>query len=110
VELKARLVTAPILKGPIKGRPFQLHTDLSMLGLGVVLTQCDDERKEFVVAYANRSNNTTESRYSSYEGECLAAVWAVAHFRCYSFNTQFTFVTDHQPFKWLMESDKLIGV
>ncbi len=74
-----------------------------------MLTQCDDERKEFVVAYANRSNNATESRYSSYEGECLATVWAVTHFRCYLFSTQFTLVTDHQPLKWLMESDKLTG-
>jgi len=42
-----------------------------MLGLGMMLTQCDDERKEFVVAYVSRLNNVTESRYSSYEGECL---------------------------------------
>jgi hypothetical protein len=78
-----------------------------MLGLGAVLTQCDDEGKEFVVAYASRSNNAAESRYSSYEGECLATVWAVAHFRCYLFGTQFTLVIDHQPLKWLMKSDKL---
>ncbi len=87
VELKARLVVAPILRRPIKGCPFQLHTDWSMLGLGVELTQCDDEGKEFVVAYASHSNNTVESRYSSYEGECLAAVWVVAHFGCYLFGT-----------------------
>jgi hypothetical protein len=80
-----------------------------MLGLGAVLTQCDDEGKEFVVAYANCSNNATESRYNSYEGECLAVVWVVSHFRCYLFGTQFTLVTDHQSFKWLMESDKLMG-
>jgi hypothetical protein len=80
VELKARLATTPILRRLIKGRPFQLHTDYSMLGLGAVLTQCDDEGKEFVVAYASHSNNAMESRYSSYEGECLATVWAVANF------------------------------
>jgi len=109
VELKAKLVAAPISRKPIRGRPFQLHIDWSMLGLGAVLTQCDDEGKEFVVAYVNRSNNAAKSRYSSYEGECLAAVWAVAHFRCYLFGTQFTLITDHQPLKWLMESDKLTG-
>ncbi len=38
VELKARLVVAPILKRPIKGRLVQLHTNWSMLGLGAVLT------------------------------------------------------------------------
>jgi hypothetical protein len=61
------------------------------------------------VAYVSHSNNATEPRYSSYEGECLATVWDVAHFRCYLFGTQFTLVTDHQLFKWLMESDKLMG-
>jgi hypothetical protein len=60
------------------------------------------------VAYASHSNNTTKSHYNSYEGECLATVWVVAHFGCYLFGTQFTFVTDHLPLKWLMESDKLI--
>ncbi len=90
VELKAKLVAAPILRRPIRGRPFQLHTDWSMLGLGTVLTQCDDEGKEFVVAYASRSNNVVESRYSSYEGECLVVAWVVAHFKCYLFGTQFT--------------------
>ncbi len=62
-----RLVAAPILRRPIRGRPFQLHTDWSILGLGMVLTQCGDEGKEFVVAYASRSNNATESCYSLYE-------------------------------------------
>jgi hypothetical protein len=80
-----------------------------MLGLGAVLTQYDDERKVFVMAYASRLNNATESRYSLYEGKCLAAMWVVAHFRCYLFGTQFTLIIDHQPFKWLMESDKLMG-
>jgi hypothetical protein len=59
------------------------------------------------VAYASRSNNAAESRYSSYEGECLVTVRAVAHFKCYLFGTQFTLVTDHQPLKSLMESNKL---
>jgi hypothetical protein len=74
----------------------------------MVLTQCDDEGKEFVVAYVSHSNNATKSCYSSYEGECLATVWAVTHFRCYLFGRQFTLVTNHQPLKWLMESDKLM--
>ncbi len=60
-----------------------------------------------MVAYASCSNNVAESSYSSYEGKCLATVWAVTHFRCYLFGTQFTLITDHQLFKWLMESDKL---
>ncbi|CAM6108287.1 unnamed protein product [Calypogeia fissa] len=32
-----------------------------MLGLGAVLTQQDEQKKEFVVAFASRSNNAAES-------------------------------------------------
>jgi hypothetical protein len=45
-----------------------------MLGLRAMLIQFDDDRKEFVVAFARRSNNAVESKYGSYEGECLAVV------------------------------------
>jgi hypothetical protein len=69
----------------------------------------DDDGKEFVIAYASRSNNNAEAQYSSYERECLAAIWAIAHFLCYLYGNEFLLVTDHQPLKWLMESDKLIG-
>jgi hypothetical protein len=36
-----------------------------------MLTQCDDDGREFVVAYVSRSNNKTKVKYSSYEWECL---------------------------------------
>jgi hypothetical protein len=88
---------------------YQLHTDWSSLGIGTVLTQMDDDGKEFMIAYVSRSNNNAEAQYSSYEGECLAAIWAIVHFRCYLYGNEFLLVTDHQPLKWLMESDKLIG-
>ncbi len=52
-----------------------------------MLTQCDDEGKEFAVANASHLNNATESCYSSYEGDCLATAWALAHFKCYLFGT-----------------------
>jgi hypothetical protein len=69
----------------------------------------DDDGKEFVIAYVSRSNNNAEAQYSSYEGKCLAAIWAIANFRCYLYGNEFLLVTDHQPLKWLMESDKLTG-
>ena len=66
-----------------------------MLGLGAVLTQKDDNGKEYAIAYTSRSNNDVETKYSSYEGECLAIVWAVAYFRPYLYGQSFTLVTNH---------------
>ncbi len=88
---------------------FILHTNWSALGISVILSQFDEEGKEYVIAYASRSNNKAESNYSSYEGECLVVVWAVIHFRPYLYGTNFTLYTDHQPIKWLMTNDKLTG-
>ena len=72
--LKQKLGTALVLRRPDVSKSFQLHTDWSSLGLGAVLTQKDDFGREYVVAYASLSNNTTEANYSSYEEEALAAV------------------------------------
>jgi len=65
--------------------------------------------KEYVIAYASRSNNKADNNYSSYKGECLVVVWAIIHFRPYLYGTNFTLYTDHQPIKWLMTNDKLTG-
>jgi hypothetical protein len=93
------LASALILCRPIAGRTYQLYTDWSYLDIGAMLTQMDDDGKEFVIAYASRSNNNAEAQYSSYEEECLAAIWAIAYFRCYLYGNKFLLVTDHQPLK-----------
>jgi hypothetical protein len=47
------------------------------------------------VAYASCSNNVVESRYSSYKGECLVVVWAIAHFSvtCLAHNLPSSLIT-----------------
>ncbi len=97
------------MRRPNSSKVFILHTDQSALGIGAIFDQLDEEGKEYVITYTSRSNNKAESNYSSYEGECLAVVWAVIHFRPYFHGTNFTLYTDHQPIKWLMTNDKLTG-
>ena len=108
--IKEKLTQAPILRRPDYSREFELHTDWSGVGLGAVLVQRDDDGREYVIAYASRSNNRTERNYSSYAGECLAAVWGVSHFRVYLYGRRFTLLTDHEPLKWLMTNEKLTGM
>jgi hypothetical protein len=82
-SLKVSMTEAPILRRLDMNLPFELHTGWSAVGSGAVLVQIDSNGKEFVIAYALQSNNRTERNYSSYHGECLAAVWAVSYFRIY---------------------------
>jgi hypothetical protein len=83
------------LRRPDYNRGFEVHTDWSGVGLGAVLVQRDDENREYVLAYASRSNNMTKRNYSSYAGKCLAVVWGVSHFRVYLYGRRFTLLTDH---------------
>lgn len=81
--LKERLGLTSVLQQLDASRAFQLHTDWSALGVGAVLTQKDDEKWKHVVAFASKSNSNVESNYSSYQGEALEAIWAIAHFQPY---------------------------
>ena len=108
-KLQQSLVTYPVLRPPNYSLPFVLQTDWGQPGIGAALSQMTEPATEYVVAYASRSNNRAESTYSSYEGECLAAVWAITHFRHYLYGRHFILSTDHQPLNWLMTSDKLTG-
>jgi len=107
--LKAALKSAPVLQAPVKGLPYQLATDWSSSGMGAVLSQQRPDGSPGVIAYASTSCNPAEQNYSSYEGEMLAAVWAVRHFRAYLHGNKFELFTDHQPLSWLMGTGDLKG-
>ncbi len=94
-RLKEKLSKFPILRTPNFNKVFILHTDQSALGISVILGRLDEEGKEYVIAYASPSNNKAKSNYFSYEGECLAVVWAIIHFKPYLYGTKFTLYTDH---------------
>lgn len=100
-RLKEIMVTSPILRHPDFSRPFMLATDASQYAVGAVLSQVF-EGHEHPVAYASRQLNNAEQKYAATERECLAVVWAVAHFRCYLYGRKFNLVTDCQALKWLM--------
>ena len=53
--------------------------------MGAKLSQLDKEEVEHPICYASRSCNPAEQNYSSFDGECLAVVWATNLFRPYLF-------------------------
>ncbi len=92
---KEKLLEFPIMRRPDFNKVFILHTYWSVLGIGAILGQLGEEGKEYVIAYASRSNNKAESNYFSYKGECPIVVWAVIHFRPYLYGIKFILYTDH---------------
>ena len=109
LALKEQLCSAAVLRLPDPYSPFILTTDWSQRGMGAILSQVNKEGAEHPICYASRSCNAAEQNYSSFDGECLAVVWATGHFRAYLFGNSFKLVTDHEPLKWIMTTQKLTG-
>ncbi|CAB4036075.1 Hypothetical predicted protein, partial [Paramuricea clavata] len=101
IELKRQLCSAPLLAYPQFDREFTLYTDASDVGLGVVLSQYDDNGIERVVAYASRSLTPRERNYATTEIEALAIHYGTQYFRLYLLGRKFTIVTDHNALRWL---------
>ena len=106
--LKRACVSAPILGYPIIGKPFILHTDASLDGLGAVLYQKDKEGKIRVIAYASRSLSKSERNYATHRLEFLALKWAITEkFKDYLYGGTFEVFTDNNPLTYILTSAKL---
>lgn len=99
--LKTKLISQPVLSYPDWNRPFVLTTDASNEAIGAILSQ-GTIGKDKPLAFASRTLNKAETRYSTTEKELLAIVWATKHFRQYLYGRRFKIVTDHKPLVWLM--------
>ena len=94
-ELKMKCLTVPVLVFVDFKKPFLLETDASIEGLGVVLSQKQDDGQYHPIAYASRGLKGGESRYHSSKLEFLALKWAVTN--------QFKEYLQYQPF--LVQTD-----
>ncbi len=81
-QLKARLISAPVLAYPDPTRPFILDTDASNEGIGAVLSQ-EDNGVECVVAYASRALTKQEGKYAITKKELLSMVTFMKYFKHY---------------------------
>ena len=90
-------------------KPFMLHTDASIQGLGAVLEQEQEDGKLHPIAYASRTLNKCEQKYGITEMETLGVVWAARHFRAYLHGHKCTLFTDQTPVRSLLKSRQPSG-
>eukprot|EP00253_Pinus_taeda_P034267 PITA_34267 len=100
-ELKDKLVSAPILRGPNWALPFHIHTDASNKAIGAALGQIE-EKLPYAIYFASKNLSKAELNYTVTEKEFLAVVHALNKLRHYITGYQ-TFVhTDHAAIRYLM--------
>lgn len=94
--LKHALSRPPVVAFPDFTLPFSLYTDASGSAIGAVLAQRQGHQEK-VIAYASHVLTKAERKWSTYDRELWAIVWAVRHFRHYLYKQPFIIVTDHKP-------------
>ena len=78
-----------------------MHIDASAIAVGAILSQPYDE-VDHPTSYASRKLNSAERNYSTMEHEALGMVFSLKKFRHYLLANPFTFYTDHQALKYLV--------
>ena len=107
--LKLKLTTAPVLAYPRFDSDFILETDASILGLGAVLSQVQDDAKPHPISYASRALSNSEKNYAITELETLAVVWAISHYHHHLYGHCVTVLTDHSAVKAVLETSNPTG-
>jgi len=106
-KLKDCLTSPPVLVYPDYTKPFTLHTDACMNGLGAVLYQRVDNRDR-VIAYASRGLTKSEKNYPVHKLEFLALKWAVTKkFSDYLYGNTFVVFTDNNPLTYVLQKANL---
>ena len=93
-----QLITSDIVLTHINPElPVTLASDASSFGLGCVLSHIMPDGTERPIAFASRTLNSAEKRYSQIDKEALSIVWSVKKFELYLVGRHFTLITDHRP-------------
>ncbi|GJW46035.1 reverse transcriptase domain-containing protein [Tanacetum coccineum] len=102
LEIKRRLILAPILALPDFSQPFELHCDALKTGIGAVPSQSGHP-----VAYFSAKLSSAKLRFTTYDIEFYAIVQGIKHWRYYLFQWEFVLYTDHDSLKHLGSQDKI---
>jgi len=101
-ELKAKLVSPPILVAPDWELPFEISCDASNSSVGAMLGQRKDKVSR-VIAYASSTLNAAQINYTTTEKELYAVVYALEKFRSYLLNSKVIVFTDHAAIRYLFQ-------
>ncbi|CAM5168409.1 unnamed protein product [Eretmochelys imbricata] len=95
-QLKATLMSDPVLRAPDFDKPFLVTTDASERGVGAVLM-----REFHPVVFLSKKLSERESHWSISEKECYTTVYTLEKLRPYVWGQRFHLQTDHAALQWL---------
>ena len=107
-ELKARLISYPVLATPLPTGKYVVDNDASNFALGAILQQ-EQAGTLRVIAYASRVLDSAEQSYCTTRKELLGVMFGLRIFRHYLLANHFLLRTDHAALTSLLRSPEPIG-
>ena len=102
--LKQAITSTDVMAYYNENAETNLFVDGSPFGLGAILTQKQPDGDFRPVAYASRTLNAVERRYSQIEREALAILWSTQRFEVYLYGMDFTVYTERRPLERVFSS------
>ncbi|KAM0988762.1 hypothetical protein ACFX2A_012886 [Malus domestica] len=101
-SMKRYLVSLPILRAPVLGKPFILYITAQKGYIGALLAQKNEDQKERALYNLSRTLIGAELKYSPIEKMCLALVFFVQKLRHYVHAYTIHLVAKVDPIKYVM--------
>ena len=101
-QFKIALTTTPVLRLPNFNKLFDVATDASGVGIGVVLSQ-----DTHPVSYFSKKLSAMKVQYSNYDRELYDVVQSLKFWRHYLLHNDFTLYSDHDTLRFLHSQKKL---
>ncbi len=108
--IKQKYIEALILISPNWQVEFHVHRDVSLLAMGVMLSQNVLKKSDQPIVYAFRLLNTTKRNYNTTQKEALAMVYFWHKFRHYMLGNKFVFYVDHMALVYLVSKPHVSGI
>ena len=107
-QLKAALLSTPVLAYPHSAEPFVLDTDATNVDIGAVLSQVHNGEKR-VIAFYSRALSKPERNYCTKTRELLEVSRAIENYHHCLYGRKFTVANYHASLQWLLSNNNLGG-
>lgn len=96
-EMKRILCSQPVLTIFDPKLPIRIYTDASLLGLGAILKQIQENGEEKPVGYFSKKLNTAQKKKKATFLECLAIKECLQYWQHLLLGRKFKVISDHKP-------------
>lgn len=101
------LTKSPVLAIYSPTADTELHCDASITGFGAILLQKQKDNLLKPVFYFSQRTSPSESKFHSFELECLAVVYAIKRFHVYLAGISFKVMTDCDSFRLTLDKREI---